>query len=136
MCIRDRKTGLPREKIGIIFLSPCPSKVTYVRSPLGTEKSEVDHVLAIKDVYPKLLSYMKGVGNESPDLVMSGRIGKMCIRDRDWDNGYMVVMAKYRHNQEPEEEYIDLVPILKNLYIDASQFLKPIKEVRLVYEQN
>ena len=69
------KTGLPREKIGIIFLSPCPSKVTYVRSPLGTEKSEVDHVLAIKDVYPKLLSYMKGVGNESPDLVMSGRIG-------------------------------------------------------------
>ena len=35
----------------------------------------MDHVLAIKDVYPKLLSYMKGVGNESPDLVMSGRIG-------------------------------------------------------------
>ncbi|RHP33998.1 DUF7724 family protein [Lachnotalea sp. AF33-28] len=55
---------------------------------------------------------------------------------KDWDNGYMVVMAKYRHNQDPEEEYIDLVPILKNLYIDASQFLKPIKEVRLVYEQN
>ncbi|MDO4296073.1 MAG: hypothetical protein Q4D90_07930 [bacterium] len=52
---------------------------------------------------------------------------------KEWDNGYMVVMAKYKHNQEPEEEYIDLVPILKNLYIDASQFLKPIKEVRLAY---
>lgn len=45
----------------------------------------------------------------------------------------MVVMAKYQHNQEPEEEYIDLVPILKNLYIDASQFLKPIKEVSVGY---
>lgn len=55
---------------------------------------------------------------------------------KKWDNGYMVVMAKYRHNQEPEEEYIDLVPILKNLYIDTSQFLKPIKEVRLAYEQD
>ncbi len=55
---------------------------------------------------------------------------------KEWDNGYMVVMAKYQHNQEPEEEYIDLVPILKNLYIDASQFLEPIKEVRLAYEQN
>lgn len=52
---------------------------------------------------------------------------------KEWDNGYMVVMAKYQHNQEPEEEYIDLVPILKNLYIDALQFLKPIKEVRLDY---
>lgn len=55
---------------------------------------------------------------------------------KSWDNGYMVVMAKYRHNQEPEEEYIDLVPILKNLYIDASQFLKPIKEVGLADGQN
>ncbi len=60
------KTGLPREKIGIIFISPCPSKVTYVKSPLGTEKSEVDHVLAIKDVYPKLLSYMKACGRRIP----------------------------------------------------------------------
>ena len=50
---------------------------------------------------------------------------------KEWDNGYIVVMAKYQHNQEPEEEYIDLIPILRNLYIDASNFLKPIKEVRL-----
>ncbi len=55
---------------------------------------------------------------------------------KEWDNGYLVVMAKYRHNKEAEEEYIDLVPILKNLYIDASRFLKPIKEVSLVYGQN
>lgn len=55
---------------------------------------------------------------------------------KEWDNGYIVVMAKYRHNQEPEEEYIDLIPILKNLYIDASKFVKPIREVRLAYGQN
>lgn len=55
---------------------------------------------------------------------------------KEWDNGYMVVMAKYMHNQEPEEEYIDLIPILKNMYIDASKFLKPIKELRLGYGQN
>lgn len=55
---------------------------------------------------------------------------------KEWDEGYLVVMAKYRHNRKPEEEYIDLVPILESLYIDASQFLKPIKEVRLAYEQN
>lgn len=55
---------------------------------------------------------------------------------KEWDNGYMVVMAKYQHNKEPEEDYIDLVPILQNLYIDASSFLKSIKEVRLDYGQN
>lgn len=70
-----RETGLPREKIGIIFISPCPSKVTYVKSPLGTEKSEVDHVLAIKDVYPQLLSYMKIVAENVPEIGTSGKIG-------------------------------------------------------------
>ena len=50
-----------------------------------------------------------------------------------WENGYLVVMAKYSHNTEPEEEYIDLKHILDGLYIDSSKFLKPIKSVRIAY---
>ena len=50
-----------------------------------------------------------------------------------WDDGYLVVLAKYSHNAEPEEEYIDLKPILKDLYIDSVAFLKPIKSVRIAY---
>lgn len=53
-----------------------------------------------------------------------------------WNNGYLVVKAKYRHNTEPEEEYIDLRPILDSLYIDSSTFLKPIKSVRIAYAQH
>ncbi|WP_418963197.1 DUF7724 family protein [Butyribacter intestini] len=30
-----------------------------------------------------------------------------------------------------KKEYIDLVPILENLYISPDTFLKPIKEVRI-----
>lgn len=50
-----------------------------------------------------------------------------------WDDGYLVVLAKYSHNTEPEEEYIDLKPILEELYIDPALFLKPIKNVRIAY---
>lgn len=50
-----------------------------------------------------------------------------------WDDGYLVVRAKYSHNTEPEEEYIDLKPILDGLYIDSASFLKPIKSVRVAY---
>lgn len=50
---------------------------------------------------------------------------------KQWDHGYLVVMAKYRHNSGPEEEYIDLLPILNDLYIDPEEFLKPIKGVRI-----
>ena len=53
---------------------------------------------------------------------------------KEWDNGDLVVMAKYSHNQTEEEEYIDLIPILEDLYYDAYEFLAPIKKVRIQYD--
>lgn len=50
----------------------------------------------------------------------------------EWDHGYIVVMAKYAGIGEVEE-YIDLIPILENLYYNVDDFLKPIKEVRIDY---
>lgn len=69
------KTGLPSEKIGVIFISPCPAKVTAVKSPLGTEKSQVDAVVAMKEVYPVLLGHMKNSVDDDAELATSGKIG-------------------------------------------------------------
>ena len=41
-------------------------------------------------------------------------------------------MAKYQGMDEVEK-YIDLIPILENLYYDVETFLKSIKEVRIEY---
>ena len=49
---------------------------------------------------------------------------------KKWDNGYIVVMADY-DGIGITEEYIDLVPILKNLYINPSVFLRPIQTVKI-----
>lgn len=54
---------------------------------------------------------------------------------REWDHGYLVVTAKYKNLPQDEEEYIDLIPILKNLYFDPDQALSSIKEVSIQYEQ-
>lgn len=50
---------------------------------------------------------------------------------KSWDNGYMVVNAYYSHSSEPEEDYIDLVPILEDLYMNPDEFLKPIRKVEV-----
>ena len=52
---------------------------------------------------------------------------------REWNNGYLVATAKYTTLPEEEEEYIDLIPILENLYFDTQAFLKPIKGVKIQY---
>jgi len=69
------KTGLPKEKIGIIFISPCPAKVTAVKSPIGIDHSEIDAVLAMKEVYPLLLPLMMQSIDHVEELSISGRIG-------------------------------------------------------------
>lgn len=68
------KTGLPKEAIGCIFLTPCPAKVTATRSPVGSSCSEVDGAVAIKDIYPRLLASMKHI-TQVDYLASAGRIG-------------------------------------------------------------
>jgi iron only hydrogenase large subunit-like protein len=69
-----QKTGFAPEDIGIFFISPCPAKVTYARLPLGIQKSSLDYVLAISDIYPKISNIIKHM--EKPELLsQSGIIG-------------------------------------------------------------
>ncbi len=53
------KMNIPRNEIGIFFISPCPAKRTAVRIPYGEEKSGVDGVIAISDAYPLILSKLE-----------------------------------------------------------------------------
>ena len=60
---------------------------------------------------------------------------KKYVEVKTWENGYLVVMADY-DGMGVTEEYIDLVPILQNLYITPETFLKDIKNVKIGdYEQ-
>lgn len=54
----------------------------------------------------------------------------------EWDNGYLVVLCKNKGEDKLEEDYIDLLPILENLYIEPDKFLSPIKEVEINYDRS
>lgn len=55
------------------------------------------------------------------------------ISVKEWNRGYLVVDAKYKHNKEGEEEYIDVSSILKDLYMDSEKELKEIDSVEVKY---
>lgn len=72
----SEKTGLPIEKIGAFFISPCPAKVTSINNPIGTEKSWLDGAIAVSTIYPLLSEAMKDLKEEEvDDLAFSGIIG-------------------------------------------------------------
>ncbi|MBQ1965235.1 MAG: ferredoxin, partial [Clostridia bacterium] len=49
------------EEIGVFFISPCPAKVSYVKNPIGVEKSAIDGSLAMSDVYFRLVPVMNKI---------------------------------------------------------------------------
>jgi len=53
------KRGIPKEDIGVFFISPCAAKATDIRRPKGFKESAVDGVFSIKEVYMKMLEIVK-----------------------------------------------------------------------------
>ncbi len=65
---------LTDDDICVLFISPCPAKISYVRNPLGVEKSAVTGALAINDFYFKIRAKCKEITNPQP-LFKTGIIG-------------------------------------------------------------
>ena len=68
------KTGLPPEKIGTVFISPCPAKAASIKIPLGLDKSNIDAAIPVKEIYPLLVEAMPRTEDNSEDAG-SGRVG-------------------------------------------------------------
>lgn len=70
------KYGIPDDKMGVFFISPCAAKVTSVKAPLGNQNSKVDGVLSIKDMFLPLLDIMKKQGEVTKEpFSLSSAIG-------------------------------------------------------------
>ena len=69
-----RETGLPADKIGTVFISPCTAKASSIYSPIGLEKSNIDAVVSIKDVYTRLVGLLQQA-EETCGISDSGRVG-------------------------------------------------------------
>lgn len=68
------KTGLPKSKVGVFFITPCPAKVTEIHSPNYTAHSECDGAIAVSKIYPELTQIMDHLTEVEP-LGQSGLMG-------------------------------------------------------------
>ena len=65
---------LSDEDICVLFISPCPAKVSYVKHPLGVQSGAVNGALAINDFYFKIRAKRKEIVSPIP-LSQTGIIG-------------------------------------------------------------
>jgi Na+-translocating ferredoxin:NAD+ oxidoreductase RNF subunit RnfB len=60
------RLGIPDERIGVFFITPCAAKVTAVLAPLGSQKSYVNGAISISDIYGDLITRMGRGGAARP----------------------------------------------------------------------
>ncbi len=66
---------LSPDDIGIIFISPCPAKVSYVKNSFAGERNYISATISMRDIYFALLEVMKKRENEPLEATESGMIG-------------------------------------------------------------
>lgn len=69
-----RKTGFSPEEIAIVFISPCAAKATEVHFARTVEKSQVDFVVSMKEIYLKMAQHIGRMSDEEIEkMSFSGR---------------------------------------------------------------
>lgn len=66
---------LSPEDIGIIFISPCPAKVSYIKNNFAGERNYISAAVSVRDVYFALLDKMKKYREEPLETTEAGMIG-------------------------------------------------------------
>lgn len=77
---RDKysKCGYKDEEIGVFFLSPCVSWITMLNYPTANTKTKINGVIAINDIYAKLI---KNVKNHA---VAEEKVNRMSFTGMGW----------------------------------------------------
>lgn len=70
----EKHPELGKDDIGVVFISPCPAKVSYIRNGTAGHGSNVDAVVSMSEIYFELLGRMKACKTPLP-LARSGMIG-------------------------------------------------------------
>ncbi len=47
---------VPSDEVGVFYISPCAAVMTHVRSPIGIQKSAIDGVFSVRDMYAEIIN--------------------------------------------------------------------------------
>lgn len=114
------KTGLPKEKIGCIYISGCPAQATSSKHPLGETESYVDAVLSISDVYPMLQPLLKDI-TQPEILARSGPLGVGWAKS---GGEAYASQAPHRLYADGIENVIDVLEAMEDEKIHQANFIE------------
>ena len=65
---KSRERGIPEDRIGAVYITPCPGKMVAILEHPGMARSYLDTAVSIADLFPTLASAVTKVGEGEPDI--------------------------------------------------------------------
>ncbi len=72
---KEEHPELSDDDIGVVFISPCPAKVSYVKNNFAGERNYVSATVSVRDIYFALLDKMNKYREEPYEVTEAGIIG-------------------------------------------------------------
>lgn len=117
--------GIPREEIGLFYITPCAAKITAVKAPIGEEKSIIDGVINMDSLYNRVFKKIKEQGKNYifPSL-RTPRLSADAILSTLTNGERRICMAKRSYSIDGIQNVMDFLDKLENDEIEGVEFLE------------
>ena len=117
--------GIPREEVGIFYVTPCAAKIAAVKSPVGEKRSIIDGVINMDSLYNRVYKKIKEQGknysfqpSKSPNLSADAILSTLTNGER------RLCMAKRSYAIDGLQNVMDFLDKLENDEVEGVEFLE------------
>lgn len=117
--------GIPREEIGLFYITPCAAKVSAVKAPVGEEKSLIDGVINMNLLYNRVYKHIKDMGkNHQYPPLSRQRLSADAILSTLTNGERRICTAKRSYAIDGIENVMDFLDKLENDEVEGVEFLE------------
>lgn len=121
--LQDR--GIPREEIGLFYITPCAAKIAAVKAPVGEEESLVDGVINMNLLYNRVYKHIKDMGkNHQYKPLSRQRLSADAILSTLTNGERRLCSAKRSYAIDGIENVMDFLDRLENDEVEGVEFLE------------
>ena len=117
--------GIPREEIGLFYITPCAAKIAAVKAPVGEERSLIDGVINMNLLFNRVYRHIKEMGKGHQFKPLSRqRLSADAILSTLTNGERRICAAKRSYAIDGIENVMDFLDKLENDEVEGVEFLE------------
>ena len=116
---------IPREEIGLFYITPCAAKIAAVKAPVGEEKSVIDGVINMNLLYNRVYKKIKELGKNHQYRPLSRqRLSADAVLSTLTNGERRICQAKRSYAIDGIKNVMDFLDKLENDEVEGVEFLE------------